>query len=87
MIHNEHLRKADESYEIRHDNNGDAIHVYIKDGYAKVFPSLDTLVSYVYLDERDVEHFEVIEQDLEILYNRGDYNYYKLKPIYRAYIP
>ena len=32
MIHTEHLRKADESYEVRHDNNGNAVHAYIKDG-------------------------------------------------------
>lgn len=49
MLHNEHLRLACESYEIKHDNNGNALHVYI-DQYqnAYIFTCLDSLVKYVY---------------------------------------
>ena len=45
MLHNEHLRKADELYEIRHDNNGNAIHIFIKDGEAIIFQNLDDFIS------------------------------------------
>lgn len=34
MLHNEHLSKADELYEVRHDEKGNVIHVFIKDGEA-----------------------------------------------------
>lgn len=78
MIHNEHLRKADESYEIRHDNNGNAIHVYIKDGQATAFPTLEGLVSWVYLGTPS-EHFCVSESELSRLYESEEYSYYKLK--------
>lgn len=49
MLHNEHLRLASESYEIKHDNNGNALHVYI-DQYqnAYIFNCLNAFVRYVY---------------------------------------
>lgn len=49
MLHNEHLRNASESYEIKHDNNGNALHIYI-DQYqnAYVFTCLDDFIKYVY---------------------------------------
>lgn len=49
MLHNEHLRFASESYEIKHDNNGNALHVYI-DQYqsAYIFSCLNAFVKYVY---------------------------------------
>jgi hypothetical protein len=80
MLHNEHLRKADELYECRHDNNFNAIHVYIKDGEAIIFPTLDSLVRRVYFGE-EVERFYVNEDILEELYDRDEYDYYELKNI------
>ena len=77
MIHNEHLRKADESYEIRHDNHGNAVHVYIKDGEAIIFPTLEDFIRRVYFGE-EVERFYVSEEDLESLYG-GSYSYYDMK--------
>ena len=44
MVHIEHLRKADESYEIRHDNRGNAIHVYVTDSEAIVFRTLNDFI-------------------------------------------
>lgn len=79
MIHTEHLRKADESYEVRHDNNGNAVHAYIKDGKVIVFRTLDDFVRYVYLGEPDVERFYADEEDLEDLYACDDYTFDKLK--------
>jgi hypothetical protein len=78
-LHNEHLRKADETYEIRHDNNGNAIHVYI-DGYggAKVYPTLNELVKDVYLNEES-ESFYIKEDELEHLYDFEEYNFYKMR--------
>jgi ribosomal protein S19 len=80
MLHNEHLRKADELYECRHDNNGNVIHIYIKDGEAIIFPTLDSLVRRVYFGE-EVERFYVNEDILEELYDRDEYDYYELKNI------
>lgn len=52
MLHNEHLRLASESYEIKHDNNGNALHVYIGQYQnAYLFTCLDSLVKYVYFGE------------------------------------
>jgi hypothetical protein len=83
MIHNEHLRDASETYEIRYyQSNSDlAIHVYITDGEAVVFPTLHNLVRWVYFGERDqtLEHFRVGESRLSGLYDTGLYNYYSLK--------
>ena len=78
MTHNEHLRKADESYEIRHDNNGNAIHVFIKDGEAIVFPTLDDFVRRIYQGQ-EVERFYCSEDFLSDLYESESYLYYTLK--------
>lgn len=80
MLHNEHLRKADESYEIRHDHSGNAIHVYIKDGEAVVFPTLVCMIRWLLFGSQE-ERFYVGEVDLDALYEHDEYNYYKLKKI------
>lgn len=81
MLHNEHLRKADELYEIRHDNNGNVIHVFIKDGEVIIFPTLHDLVSRVYFG-LDSERFYINEDELWYLYEQSNYNYYDLKNDY-----
>lgn len=78
MLHNEHLRKADETYECRHDDNGNAIHVLIKDGEAIVFPTLDDFVKRVYFGQ-EVERFYCSENLLFDLYESDSFNYYTLK--------
>lgn len=80
MIHTEHLRKADESYEIRHDNNGNAIHVYHTDGEAIVFPSLFDMITYLFTSvTTNVERFYLDESQLGMLYECESYEYYKVK--------
>jgi len=79
MIHNEHLRKADETYEVRHDNCDNAIHVYIKDGYAKIFGSLDDFINYVYGIDESREYLEVEEQMLESIYETDAYTLNQVK--------
>lgn len=76
MTHNEHLRKADELYELHTKKSGDAVHVYIKDGEASVFPTLDNFVRRVYFGE-DVERFYCKESELAALYELE--NYYSMK--------
>jgi len=78
MLHNEHLRKADELYEIRHDNNGNACHILIKDGEAIIYPTLNDLVLHQYFGEQ-TERFYCSEDDLVILYTFSNYSYYNLK--------
>jgi len=79
MTHNEHLRKADETYEVRHDNCDNAIHVYIKDGYAKIFASLDDFINYVYGIDESREYLEVDEQTLEDIYETNAYTLQQVK--------
>jgi hypothetical protein len=81
MIHNEHLSKADETYEIRHDKSGNAIHVFIKDGEAIIFPTLHDLVMRVYYGEES-ERFYLEEDSLEVMYDESIYDYYTLKSQY-----
>lgn len=81
MIHNEHLRKADETYELRHDRNGFAIHVYITDGYAVIYPTLHNLICHQYFGDMDVERMYLDEEDLDKLYDSELYSYNSLKPI------
>lgn len=78
MLHNEHLRKSDEIYEIRHDNNGNAIHVLIKDGEAIVFPTLDDFVKRVYFGH-EAERFYCSEDLLSDIYDSESYSYETLK--------
>lgn len=78
MLHNEHLRRADELYEIRHDNNGNSIHVLIKDGEAIIFPTLHDLVGRIYFG-MNTERFYLKEDKLSEMYGENEYNYYKLK--------
>jgi hypothetical protein len=79
MLHNEHLRKADELYEVRHDGDGNAIHVYIKDGEAVIFPSLNDLVKCIYFGDNHVDRLYILESELEALYNSESYSFYDLK--------
>jgi len=81
MLYNEHLRRTDESYELRHDHNGNAIHVYIKDGGAIIFPSLHDFIAYLYLGHSEIERFYLEEDNLSTLYNSKSYSYYELKKI------
>ena len=69
MIHNEHLRRADEMYEIAHDNNGNAMHIYIKDGTAIVFNCLHDLVQHIYFGDPNVRRKYLLEDEL--------FNYYE----------
>lgn len=78
MLHNEHLVKADELYEIRHDSNGNAIHVFIKDGEAIVFPTLWDFIKYEILGDANVERFYLGEHELVNLYGIDEYNYHRL---------
>lgn len=79
MIHSEHLRASDESYEIRHDNSGNAIHVFIEDGWASIFPTLNDLVKRSYFGDYTVEHFQCEEKHLESIYSTDNYKYYDIK--------
>jgi hypothetical protein len=79
MTHNEHLRKADETYEVRHDNCGNAIQVYIKDGYAKIFGSLDDFINYVYGIDETREYIEVEEGMLDAIYETQAYTLHQVK--------
>ena len=81
MLHNEHLSKADELYEVRHDNNGNAIHVFIKDGEAIIFQNLHDFVMRIYYG-KEVERFYLSEEELTDMYNSNDYEYYELKSKY-----
>ena len=81
MLHNEHLRKADELYEVRHDNNGNAIHVFIKDGEAIIYPSLHDFIMRTYFGA-EVERFYLSEEELCDMYVSNDYDYYTLKSNY-----
>lgn len=78
--HGEHLRKADETYEIRHDNAGHAVHVVIKDGEAIFYPSIHDLVNHHYFGQNS-ERFYVSEDDINILYDSEKYDYYDLRKI------
>lgn len=85
MTHNEHLRKADELYEVRHDNCGNALHVYIKDGYAKIFGSLDDFINHIYMGEGgrfellNREYIEVEEGMLDAIYETDAYTLNQVK--------
>ena len=78
MLHNEHFLKADRLYEIRHDDNGNAIHVFIKDGEAIVYPSITDFIERT-IYGREVERFYLDEDDLDKLYESDSYDYYTLK--------
>jgi hypothetical protein len=81
MTHNEHFLRADDLYEIRHDNNGNAIHVYVKDGDAIVFPTAYDLSMYV-INGKDCDRFYISESRLSDMYESNEYNYYILKGIW-----
>lgn len=80
MLHSEHLRKADETYEIRHDGSDNAIHIVIKDGDAVIYPTLHDMIAHQYFGQ-DSERFYVSEDDIDTLYDSEKYNYYDLRKI------
>ena len=81
MFYSEHLSRADESYEIRFDLQGNVIHVFFTDGYAIVFPSLHDLFLRIYYGN-EVERFYVDEETLNRMYDGNSYNYWDLKELY-----
>lgn len=83
MIHNEHLRKADELYEIRHDMHGNAIHVYVTGGEAIIFRSLNDFIKHVYFGDPDVSCYYALEEDLSKLYECPEYKFEALVPVMR----
>lgn len=82
MYHNENLKKGDDLYEIRHNGNGEAIHIYTKDDECIIFPTLDDLVRHEYLGEPNVERFYLSSDDVMNMFDSSDYCYYKLKSKY-----
>ena len=77
-LHNEHVFYADRIYEIRHNSEGEAIHVFIKNGYANIYPSLEYfLEGEIYMTE--VEHICVEEKSLSQLYECPHYDYKNVK--------
>jgi len=86
MIHTEHLRKADESYEVRFDGRGNVIHAYFKDGQYTIFPTLDDFIRHVYIGENqvrnDIERTDISEACWGDICESAEYNYYKIKNKY-----
>jgi len=78
MMHATKLKKAGGILEIRHNDEGDAVYVFIKRKKARVFPSLEGLISSVYFGV-DSEHFTCQDSELFELYEGGDYEYKKLR--------
>lgn len=84
MIYTEHFDKADRSYECRHNDNGDVIHVLHKDGEAIVFPTLWDLACYHFSGDSEIERFYLDEADLNRLYECEYYDYYRVKQFYES---
>ena len=78
MIHNEHFDKADRTYEVWHDNNGNAIHILIKDGEAIIYPTIYDLFQH-FLCGMDVERMYVDDDVLNSICALNIYNYYEIK--------
>jgi hypothetical protein len=72
MLHNEHLRTADELYEIRNDDGGNALHIYIKDGNAIIYQCLDDLIQHIYFGKQ-TDRVYCSETDLEAIYKSDMY--------------
>jgi hypothetical protein len=83
MTHIEYLGDDKGCYEIRHNDYGAAIHVYILDSDAIIFPSLDELIRYVYLGDRDMKYISIPVGALEELYESKHYDYRSIK--HKAY--
>lgn len=79
MIHNEHFRKADDLYEIWHDDKGNAIHIYIKDGEAIIFPTLYDMVMYTTTGDNSIERTYLNEDRLSEIPDTISYNYYAIR--------
>lgn len=79
MVHNEHFRKADESYEVWHDNNGNAVHMYIKDGEVILFPTLWCMVNYLTTGDNNIERTYFDEDRLSEIPDAMHYNYYSIR--------
>lgn len=86
MVLSEHLRKADESYEVRFNNQGDAIHVYIKDSEAIVFALLGDLIRHVYLGEPNVERMYFTEEQLSEVYSSDEYCFHSIARKYANHL-
>ena len=72
MIHNEYLRKGDESYELFVSAYEETTHTYIKDGMAIIFKSLIDLIKYVFLGELNIKRAYIDIESLQDLYLKLD---------------
>ncbi len=78
MIHTEKLKKAGGTLEVRHNNEGDAVYVFIKRKKARVYGSIEGLIANVYFGV-DTEHFTCNESELFAMYECDEYSYKQLK--------
>lgn len=83
MLHSEDLKKGEAYYlyEIRHDGNGNCIHVFITEGDAVIYPSFHSLICHQYFNDMDIERVYLDEEDLPKLYESEFYSYESLKKI------
>jgi hypothetical protein len=80
MVHNEKLLGSNGSYEIWADGDGYAIHLYIRESDAFIFPTLNDLIRYVYFDDFNVEHISMPEDELSQIYSQRKH-YYIIKEL------
>jgi len=80
MFYSENFSNT-ETYEVRHDNNGNCIHVFITDGDAVIYPTLQDLIGHRYGTGMGVERVYLDEEDLPKLYESEFYGYSTLKKI------
>jgi hypothetical protein len=73
MLHSEKLFEG--TYECRHDDNGNAIHVYIQNDKAYIYQSMEDLVSHRYLKYVGIIPVEVSEDALSNIYESEKYSY------------
>lgn len=78
MIFNQHLAKADESIEIRHDNSGNCTVAFIKDGEVFVYQCVHDLVLDNYFGAQ-VERTYLREDQLAKAYEQAPYDYHGFK--------
>jgi hypothetical protein len=78
MLHTELLKGKHETYEIRHDSNGNATHAIISHGKATIYESLNSMIKHHYFGHTKTKRYKLNEDDLDELYGE-EYSFSKLE--------
>ena len=78
MVHSEYLPSASATFELTHNDKGDALYILNDEGTYKLFETFQGFIDYQYFN-LIVEYLIVTEKELELASDENIYTYLEFK--------